>query len=227
MRRARAPILLIPSVAAILLVVGGLAVWRGETPPAVPQTSFIDPDEPQPRSLTAEEESYEAAMWPLHREVIEASAGTMTLAGIVYVTEGRDIGRLVATVTPLERRFHEARLKARAIAPPPSLAPASMVKLVTEEKAIDWHDRSQAEMRKLVWSQPSVKYSFYKNKFGEVYGLSPWRLVDYWAWTREPQRDDLRLVLGVDVRDLVAPGVPHVALVRRETARRRSDRRYR
>jgi 4-hydroxyacetophenone monooxygenase len=60
----------------------------------------------------------------------------------------------------------------------------------TEEKTADWHGRSQAEMRKLVWSQPSVKHSFYKNSFGEVYVLSPWRLVDYWAWTREPDPAD-------------------------------------
>jgi 4-hydroxyacetophenone monooxygenase len=59
-----------------------------------------------------------------------------------------------------------------------------------DDKAADWHDRSQAEMRKMVWSQPSVKHSFYKNKFGEVYVLSPWRLVDYWTWTREPNPDD-------------------------------------
>ena len=30
----------------------------------------------------------------------------------------------------------------------------------------------------------------YKNSFGEVHILSPWRLVDYWSWTREPNRDD-------------------------------------
>jgi 4-hydroxyacetophenone monooxygenase len=60
----------------------------------------------------------------------------------------------------------------------------------TEDKAADWHNRTQAEMRKMVWSQPSVKHSFYKNKFGEVYVLSPWRLVDYWTWTREPNPDD-------------------------------------
>ena len=59
-----------------------------------------------------------------------------------------------------------------------------------EDKAADWHERSQAEMRKLVWSQPSVKHSFYKNAFGEVHILSPWRLVDYWRWTREPNPDD-------------------------------------
>jgi 4-hydroxyacetophenone monooxygenase len=59
-----------------------------------------------------------------------------------------------------------------------------------EDKATEWHERSQAEMRKMVWSQPSIKHSFYKNSFGEVHILSPWRLVDYWSWTREPNRDD-------------------------------------
>lgn len=59
-----------------------------------------------------------------------------------------------------------------------------------DDKTLDWHDRTQAEMRRMVWSQPSIKHSFYKNQFGEVYGLSPWRLVDYWSWTREPDPDD-------------------------------------
>lgn len=39
-------------------------------------------------------------------------------------------------------------------------------------------------MRTMVWSQPSIEHSFYKNAYGEVYTLSPWRLVDYWGWTR-------------------------------------------
>jgi 4-hydroxyacetophenone monooxygenase len=54
----------------------------------------------------------------------------------------------------------------------------------------DWHERSQREMRGLVWSQPSIKHSFFKNAYGEIHGLSPWRLVDYWTWTREPDPDD-------------------------------------
>jgi 4-hydroxyacetophenone monooxygenase len=58
------------------------------------------------------------------------------------------------------------------------------------DKAEDWLVRSQAEMAKMVWSQPSIKHSFYKNSHGEVYGLSPWRLVDYWAWTRTADPDD-------------------------------------
>jgi 4-hydroxyacetophenone monooxygenase len=52
------------------------------------------------------------------------------------------------------------------------------------ERYEDWHRRSQAELATLVWTQPSIRHSFYKNAHGEIHGLSPWRLVDYWAWTR-------------------------------------------
>lgn len=48
----------------------------------------------------------------------------------------------------------------------------------------DWYDRTQAEMKTMVWAHPSIKHSFYKNADGVVNSLSPWRLVDYWAWTR-------------------------------------------
>lgn len=54
----------------------------------------------------------------------------------------------------------------------------------------EWVRRSQAEMRTLVWAHPSIEHSFYKNSHGEVYTLSPWRLVDYWAWTRVVDPDD-------------------------------------
>ena len=58
------------------------------------------------------------------------------------------------------------------------------------DKTDDWVRRSQEEMRTMVWAHPSVAHSFYKNSHGEVYTLSPWRLVDYWAWTRVPEPDD-------------------------------------
>ena len=54
----------------------------------------------------------------------------------------------------------------------------------------DWHRRSQEEIKKLVWSQPSVKHSFFKNQYGEIHVLSPWRLVDYWGWTKQPDLGD-------------------------------------
>jgi 4-hydroxyacetophenone monooxygenase len=58
------------------------------------------------------------------------------------------------------------------------------------ERYEDWHERSQREMRGLVWSQPSIEHSFFKNSAGEIHVLSPWRLVDYWTWTRVPDPDD-------------------------------------
>ncbi|HEX2578218.1 MAG TPA: NAD(P)/FAD-dependent oxidoreductase [Aquihabitans sp.] len=61
------------------------------------------------------------------------------------------------------------------------------------ERYEDWHERSQAELRTLVWSQPSVKHSFYKNAHGEIHGLSPWRLVDYWTWTKEADLADFEV----------------------------------
>jgi 4-hydroxyacetophenone monooxygenase len=63
-----------------------------------------------------------------------------------------------------------------------------------QERYDDWHERSQREMRGLVWSQPSIQHSFFKNSAGEIHVLSPWRIVDYWAWTKEPDLDDF--VLG-------------------------------
>jgi 4-hydroxyacetophenone monooxygenase len=54
----------------------------------------------------------------------------------------------------------------------------------------DWYARSQAELQTLVWSQPSIKHSFYKDDRGVVHSLSPWRLVDFWAWTRSPDPAD-------------------------------------
>ena len=54
----------------------------------------------------------------------------------------------------------------------------------------DWYARSQAELKTMVWSQPSITHSFYKDARGVVHSLSPWRLVDYWAWTRDADPAD-------------------------------------
>jgi 4-hydroxyacetophenone monooxygenase len=62
-----------------------------------------------------------------------------------------------------------------------------------QERYDDWHERSQREMKTLVWSQPSVKHSFFKNAYGEIHVLSPWRLVDYWGWTKEVDVGDFEL----------------------------------
>ncbi len=59
------------------------------------------------------------------------------------------------------------------------------------ERYEDWYARTQAEMKTMVWSQPSISHSFYKDARGVVHSLSPWRLVDYWAWTRSVDPSDV------------------------------------
>jgi len=57
----------------------------------------------------------------------------------------------------------------------------------------DWFERSQAELKTMVWSHDSIDHSFYKADDGHIYGLSPWRLIDFWTWTREPDLADFEV----------------------------------
>jgi 4-hydroxyacetophenone monooxygenase len=54
------------------------------------------------------------------------------------------------------------------------------------EAATAWHQRTQAEIKNMVWSHPAVKHSYFKNPDGEIHTVSPWRLTEYWAEVREP-----------------------------------------
>jgi 4-hydroxyacetophenone monooxygenase len=49
-----------------------------------------------------------------------------------------------------------------------------------------------ARLAQMVWSHPGMT-SWYKNSKGRVITTSPWRLVDYWGWTRAPDPADYRL----------------------------------
>jgi 4-hydroxyacetophenone monooxygenase len=53
-------------------------------------------------------------------------------------------------------------------------------------------ERFDARHATLVWSHPGMN-SWYKNASGRVTTTSPWRLVDYWRWTKEPELDDYDL----------------------------------
>jgi 4-hydroxyacetophenone monooxygenase len=65
--------------------------------------------------------------------------------------------------------------------------------LRTMEPHQDEHDayvaRHRAEVKQLVWSHTSIKHSYFKNADGDVYTANPWRLVDYWNWTKAPWFD--------------------------------------
>ena len=56
-----------------------------------------------------------------------------------------------------------------------------------------YNERLQAELDTMVWSHPSIRHSWYRNDAGKTFILSPWRLVDYWSWTREPDLAEFEL----------------------------------
>lgn len=56
----------------------------------------------------------------------------------------------------------------------------------TAEAATEWHRRTQAQIKQMVWSHPAVKHSYFKNADGEIHTVSPWRLNEYWTAVREP-----------------------------------------
>lgn len=57
----------------------------------------------------------------------------------------------------------------------------------------DVHDayaeRFDARHATMVWTHKGMN-SWYKNAHGRVLTTSPWRLVDYWSWTKTPNPDD-------------------------------------
>ncbi len=57
----------------------------------------------------------------------------------------------------------------------------------------EYYARTQAELKTLVWSHPSIRHSWFKNPDGDIHVLSPWRLVDYCTWTSRPDPEDFVL----------------------------------
>ncbi|MGI9284610.1 MAG: flavin-containing monooxygenase, partial [Pseudomonadales bacterium] len=52
-----------------------------------------------------------------------------------------------------------------------------------------FNDKLDETLAGMVWSHPGMN-SWYKNSKGRVTTTSPWRLVDYWRWTKEPDLND-------------------------------------
>ena len=53
----------------------------------------------------------------------------------------------------------------------------------------EFNDRCDAAHAKMVWSHPGMN-NWYRNADGRVVSNSPWRLVDYWSMTAEPDFKD-------------------------------------
>lgn len=60
----------------------------------------------------------------------------------------------------------------------------------TPEATEEWRRRSQRAIEQTVWAHRSISHSYFKNSFGEIHTVSPWRLHEYHAAVREPDWSD-------------------------------------
>ena len=56
----------------------------------------------------------------------------------------------------------------------------------------EYIDRLDAAHEELIWTHPGMS-TYYRNKQGRVVSVMPWRLVDYWNMTHEPDLKDFAL----------------------------------
>lgn len=55
----------------------------------------------------------------------------------------------------------------------------------TEQARGDFNDVVQAQMLQMIWTHPKAK-NYYKNSKGRVIVSWPFRLLDYWNQSRQP-----------------------------------------
>ena len=122
---SRSALFLLFSAVVALLAVVAVSLQRetasGSTPGSAVTTVEQQPSVPAPQPLTAEEEAFAEALWPLHQEVVEASAGRLTSAGMTFAADDHDAHRLAEKLRPLRQVFHDTKEKVAAISAPPSL----------------------------------------------------------------------------------------------------------
>ena len=141
--RARTVLLSVVTIALVATV--GVAIERELMPRVAPSAVASGKIGPEQSALSAEEETYAAALWPIHSEVVEVSAVDMSLAGMAYVIEHHDPHRLEARVLPLRDRFRSAADKAHAMP-----VPASMQKVHDQYlEALVLYETASAEMVKI------------------------------------------------------------------------------
>ena len=140
-----ARVLVLSAVTAALVAMVGVAMQRELAPRGASAPVASVKTGPEQNALSAEEEAYAAALWPIHSEVVEVSAVDMSFAGFDYVTQHHDASRLEAKVMALREHFKTAADEARAIA-----VPASMQKVHDQYlEALALYETASAEMVKV------------------------------------------------------------------------------
>src|SRR5215468_1254230 len=128
----------------LLGIVAVATLREAATPPANARTAR--PALPPPRPpLTAAEEEYALALWPIHNEV-KTSALKMTLGGLSYKLGDLDRAGLKTKVEGSAETYRQAALRIAALTPPPSLARAHEM----YAEAVRLYGQSAAEMLRVV-----------------------------------------------------------------------------
>lgn len=136
-------------IGAVVLALGGVLAFAvvHETTTASRATALrsVRPAAAAPRpALTAAEEAYAAALWPIHNEV-KVSALRMTFGGLSYKLKEIDRAALKARVEAAGETYHRAAARIRGLHPPPSLE-----KIHAEYvDAVRLYEQSAAEMVKV------------------------------------------------------------------------------
>jgi 4-hydroxyacetophenone monooxygenase len=60
---------------------------------------------------------------------------------------------------------------------------------VKKDTVKTYQEKLEARLEQMVWQHPKVS-SWYQNSQGKVVTTSPWRLVEYWRWTKNFQPSD-------------------------------------
>ena len=64
---------------------------------------------------------------------------------------------------------------------------------VREDVHDDYVRKVDAEHEQMIWTHPGMT-TYYRNKSGRVFSAMPWRFVDYWAMTHDPDLRQYRLM---------------------------------
>lgn len=111
--------------AGVALAMAGAALFERKPASTVhPATAAAMATAPAPthraRALTAAEDVYAHALWPIHSE-LKLNAVRMTFAGINYATDDRDTQKLAGKLEPLIAGFGATVAKIQALRIPQSL----------------------------------------------------------------------------------------------------------
>lgn len=140
----RAAMLSLSFVMVALLAIIAYAGHR-EVAQQAATAAISSPGVPQPPPLTAEEEAFATALWPMHSEIVEPTAVRLTFAGLVYATEDHDARKLVATLQPVSDTFRAALQRARALDVPASMQAVHDLYVTS----LDLYVKASAEMLKV------------------------------------------------------------------------------